>query len=443
MKKSLQSCMWDIYKDYKEHKLIGIYSFYSPVLVVTDPDVLRQITVRDFNNFGGGAMEVDMNVDPMMGINPFSTPDLETWKERRGFHVSLLTPSKLKPLPDMMVIIGRNMIDFIKHSNDRAVKVKEISDFLAIDAVASYSYGYEPTAFTDPENAFRKYSRETLFTPESLFAINSAFLFPKVAKLLSYRTVSKDSENFFVSTCKRMLNFREKNPSNRKDFFEHMAKYNKKLLEEGKEECTDIEIAGHCVTVYLDSFFTTSSGLSYFILELSEHPDIQEKLREEIYSAGREMEEFDYDKVNSLAFLQMALSESLRLHPPVPVSARICLKTSEVEGVKIEKGTKVLLPYSAFHQDPQYYPEPEKYNPERYLSEDSLKKGTLFPFGDGPRMCLGHRYATLVIKTAIIYLLLNFKISPDVKKDDKTPDKLFPFDTPDDTTKVIFHPLKN
>lgn len=444
LKRTLDSFAWEIYEKHKQQKLVGIYSFYKPVLIATDADLIRQIIVKDFTSFSGPPVEVDMKLDPVFGVNPFAAPDIEKWKEIRGLHVPLLTPSKLKSIPDLMVKIGHNMLKYIKKNESSAFKVKDICELIAIDTAISFSYGYEPTAFTDPENPFRKYARD-LFTEESALAINSYFLYPKLSKLLRYRAIKKEAEDFFVSFCKKMLELRRNCPSDRQDFFEHMIKLNMKRKEEGKTVFTDAEIAYHCMTTYVDSFFTTASSFGYLLMELSTHPDIQDELREEILSVGDKMEDFDYDKVNSLSLLQMALSESLRMHPPVLVSARKCSKTCQLAGKEIEAGTFVLLPYSALHRDPKYFPEPEKYNPKRYLSEDSHVKGALLPFGDGPRMCIGHRYAQILIKLGIVYLLLNFKILPEKKAEGKREkkDDLFPFAAPNEDAIVIFEPLAN
>lgn len=442
MKTTLQAYVWDLYKKHKEHKLVGIYGFYNPILIVTDPNIIKQIIVKDFNSFSGSAVDVDMKLDPVFAINPFSISDMETWKEMRGLHVSLLSPSKLKSMPDLMMKIGPKMINFIKKSENGTVKVKDVSELLAIDTVTIFSYGLEPTAFTDPENCFVKHARD-FFTKESSFAMNGYVLFPRLVRLLSYRSITKEGEEFFISFCKKMVDYRKKNPSNRLDFFEHMAKVNKKRQEEGKKIISVTEIGLHCMTAYLDSFFTTASTFGYFLMEISKNPEVQDRLRDEIFAVGKKIEDFDYDKVNSLTFMQMALTESLRMHPPVTLASRACSKSCEVAGKKIQAGTRILLPYVGLQMDPDYYPEPQKYMPERYLCEDSLVKGTLLPFGDGPRMCLGFRYAQILIKVGIIYLLLNFRIFLEKKVGGKNEKKeFFVLDTPSENLNVTFEPLE-
>ena len=86
-------------------------------------------------------------------------------------------------------------------------------------------------------------------------------------------------------------------------------------------------------------------------------------------------------------------SETLRKHPPVGMVPRLCNKTYEVSGTDliIEKGIKVLIPIQAIHHDPQYYPEPEKFDPDRFLEKNKKFRDscTFLPFGDGPRVCIG------------------------------------------------------
>lgn len=85
--------------------------------------------------------------------------------------------------------------------------------------------------------------------------------------------------------------------------------------------------------------------------------------------------------------------ETLRKHPPIPTFPRRCNKAYQVPGTKLvlEPGTLVEIPVQAIHRDPEYYPEPEKFDPERFSPENRAKRPqyTFLTFGDGPRYCIG------------------------------------------------------
>lgn len=87
------------------------------------------------------------------------------------------------------------------------------------------------------------------------------------------------------------------------------------------------------------------------------------------------------------------LSETLRKYPPLPILNRICTKEYKVPGTDtvLEKGVRVMIPVMGIQRDPEYYPDPETFDPDRFSEENrkNIKPFTFIPFGDGPRVCIG------------------------------------------------------
>jgi cytochrome P450 family 6 len=87
------------------------------------------------------------------------------------------------------------------------------------------------------------------------------------------------------------------------------------------------------------------------------------------------------------------LTETLRKYPPVPAVTRECTKTTKLAGtdITVEKGIQLVLPILALHHDPKYYPDPERFDPERFSEEEKKKRPqfSYLPFGEGPRLCIG------------------------------------------------------
>ena len=113
------------------------------------------------------------------------------------------------------------------------------------------------------------------------------------------------------------------------------------------------------------------------------------------------------------------------MHSPAFFTFRICTEpvTLEFEGQKasIEKGINVYIPVHQLHHDPKFYNEPETFKPERFDPENGgtkafRDKGVFLPFGDGPRMCLGVKFANIQSKAAITSVIRNFEISCKTQK---------------------------
>ncbi len=147
---------------------------------------------------------------------------------------------------------------------------------------------------------------------------------------------------------------------------------------------------------FIAGFDTSSTLLSFMAYELCVNPDIQQRLYEEIEETHRSLngKTLTYDVVQNMKYLDMVVSETLRLWPPAPNTDRECVKDYNHDDGQckftIEKGAVLLIPIIGLHLDEKYWDNPTKFNPERF-SDDNKKNitpGTYLPFGVGPRNCI-------------------------------------------------------
>ncbi|KAF4519366.1 hypothetical protein B566_EDAN011372 [Ephemera danica] len=173
---------------------------------------------------------------------------------------------------------------------------------------------------------------------------------------------------------------------------------------------SDDDIAAQAFLFFLAGFETVSILLSFLTHELAVNPEIQERLRAELDATiAAQGGKLTYESVHNMQYLDMVVSETLRKNPPAPITDRTCTKNYIVPGtdVLIEEGSSILLPIYALHHDPEFFPEPEKFDPERFSKENkkNIRPYTYLPFGSGPHNCLGMRLALLEVKLCICYIL--------------------------------------
>lgn len=170
---------------------------------------------------------------------------------------------------------------------------------------------------------------------------------------------------------------------------------------------------------FLAGFDTVSSAMYFMAYALSIYPNVQQKLQREVEGLVAKLDGRlpTYEEIQNLSYLDMVLSETLRMFPPVPFLDRRCNQATTIENsdgtkVELQPGDGILFPVSSIHHDPKYYPKPEEFLPERFSHEnrDSIKPFSYLPFGVGPRNCIGSRFALMEAKALFFSILSNFTI---------------------------------
>ena len=148
---------------------------------------------------------------------------------------------------------------------------------------------------------------------------------------------------------------------------------------------------------------------------LATNPDIEDRLYNEVSAAMGADGEIDYDRLHSLTYLDACISETLRLFPPVPRLDRECntdMKLGDSQ-IRLQKGQIAEILVYAMHHNPDYFPDPSHYRPDRFLPDNKhlIIPYSYMPFGNGPRNCIGMRFALMEIKLAMAHMLTRFKFT--------------------------------
>jgi cytochrome P450 len=171
------------------------------------------------------------------------------------------------------------------------------------------------------------------------------------------------------------------------------------------------EIRNEIMTLLLAGHDTTAASLIWMLYELARNPELQRRARAEVDQVVGQRG-IAYDDVSQLELLDRTLKETLRLHPPaIGVFLRQAMEDVEILGWRLRKGDLAGAYSWVVHRDPRWFPEPERFDPDRFLPERSqqLPQGAYFPFGAGPRMCIGMGMATLETLVVTATLLRRFE----------------------------------
>ncbi|KAK9509248.1 hypothetical protein O3M35_006603 [Rhynocoris fuscipes] len=424
IEKTIGETLAEFYRNTNGKQLVGFYSPFEPMLLIKDPELIKLILVKEFNNFHDNGFVMSKDVDPLLGNNPFSIRGLQEWKHVRGIHTPTQSLARIKNFIPNLAKVAENFVKYLCNKNGEPVEMKTTSRYFTVDSVAICAFGIESDSFFDGNSSLKEYTNGELFGTSSegnCACLSALFLPPIIDKIFRWRTMSKKVERFFIEMVKTIINHRKNNCIERNDLIQHLMVLDDKANLEQSKRFTDSELAAHCMTFFIDGVETSSSFLTFTLFEIAANIDIQNKLRNEIKSIIKDENviNMDYDKLCSLNYLDSVLSESLRKYPLVNFLSRICIRETTINGLNIQPGIKLFIPTLGLHMDPEYYPQPEKFLPERFSNENrtKLNKFVYLPFGEGPRICLGYKFALTQVKMAIVTLLLNFHL--DLPAEDK------------------------
>ncbi|XP_069699149.1 cytochrome P450 4C1-like isoform X2 [Periplaneta americana] len=191
------------------------------------------------------------------------------------------------------------------------------------------------------------------------------------------------------------------------------------LIEKMEEKIITLEDVGdELVIMFAAGTETVASTMAFMCAILAKHPEVQEKIMEEQKMMfGDSQRSATFNELQSMKYLGMAIKETLRLYPIIPVFGRKLRKDYELGGHILPAGANVMVYLETIYRNPEIFPEPDKFDPNRFLPEVVSERHSFsfLPFGAGSRNCIGYKYGMLQIKAVMSRLLRRYKILPGNK----------------------------
>ncbi|KAK9498583.1 hypothetical protein O3M35_003183 [Rhynocoris fuscipes] len=169
-------------------------------------------------------------------------------------------------------------------------------------------------------------------------------------------------------------------------------------------------------TFMFEGHDTTSVAISFALVQISKHKDVQDKIYDEVASlveSGADIS--SYESLQMMKYLECVIKESLRLFPSVPFIGRELFEDVYLpSGYTVPKGTLLLISVYLLHRNEKYFPNPDVFNPDNFLYESNNERHpyAYIPFSAGPRNCIGQKFAMLELKSVLAKIILEFEIEP-------------------------------
>jgi cytochrome P450 family 3 subfamily A len=383
--------------------IYGTYDWLTPILIVGDPDAIREVLVKDFQSFPNHK-PFRFGI-PIFDMNLFSLDGGEDWKRIRSIVSPTFTSGKLRGMDQIV----HEAIDLLKKNLTKAVKdgkpvnLRTIYNAMSFDVIVRCAYGAKVDVISDPNNPILT-NLENLFSGrwEQVVAMKA----PSVAKLLGVHELAMKPFRFFEDMSQKLFDDRQNSGGAVKnDFLQLMIEASKNQAE--NKSISKLEMMAQSLIFLIAGFDTTATTMACSAYHLAKNPDVQAKLTAEV----SKIKDVNHDTVMELKYLEAVLKEVLRLSPPGIRVERQCVAKTQVGKVVVEPGVIISVPVFAVHRDPQQFKDPETFNPDRFLDggEDvNHHPYAYLPFGGGPRMCIAQRFALMEAKMALALVMQKF-----------------------------------
>ena len=391
--------------------LVEIARDYGPVcsfrlgprrcLLVSDPDLIEQVLVHDAKNyvkhFGARYYK------PLLG-NGLVTSEGDFWLRQRRLSQPAFLKARLPSYAPAMTELGEQMATGWEPGKrvDVADEMSRLTGAIALRTL------FGASSIRDQE----AYNRAHITALEVIHGrFRKLVPWPQWVPLPSHRRLAKALAHL-DSIVAGFIREGRSRPEPGDDLLSMLLR----ARDEDGSRMTDVQLRDEAMTLFLAGHETTALTLSWTWYLLAQHPAVEEKLAAE-WAAVLGDRLPTSDDLPRLAYTEHVIQEAMRVYPPVYLIGREPLTDVELGGYRVRKGTTVFFSQWVSHRDPRYFDDPEAFRPERWADglARRLPKYAYYPFGGGPRVCLGNSFAMMeaVLLLATIGRRWRFTLEPD------------------------------
>lgn len=369
------------------------------VCLVSHPDGIEYVLVKNQANF---LKSRDYRaLRPMLG-NGLLTSEGDFWQAQRKLIQPAFRHENIASYAQTMLDSASAMIAGWRDGETRDIHADMMS--LTLEIVAKCLFGSDVSGAAAGVGKALAVAME-MFIPQA----HIAFVWPERIPLLQTPRLRRANQHIKDVVC-AIVRERRVSPRSSNDLLQTLID----AQDEHGSRMTDDQLRDEIMTLFLAGHDTTANALSWTWYLLAQNPTVEEKLYAELRSVlgGRPLSPADLPR---LPYAEMVIKESMRIYPPAWGFGRRPVRDFELEGYRIPAGTNVFISQWITQRDPRFFPNPERFDPERWR-DDPIRRGLLprfayFPFGGGPRVCVGAGFAMMEATLLLAAVAQRFRIS--------------------------------
>jgi cytochrome P450 len=372
---------------------------HRKLIFTSDPEWVKGILQTNQKDFGRGRAYDELKL--ALG-NGLLVNEGESWMRQRRLAQPAFYKQRLNSLFDIMEVRGNQMVSDLQAQSGNEISIIELFWSVTSDIVIQSLLGGESSeenkSMQDAIQEIQEYLVERIRSPltKPMSFING--------KHTRFKKQLKQFDDW-------VYRFIERQRLEGKDDNNLLAMLMDAKDEDSGETMSTKQLRDEMITIYVAGHETSTFALSWTLYLLTCHPEIYAKAKAEVKQI-KDIENIGFQGIYTLTYLNQILMESMRIYPPAFVFGRRVLQDTVIDDTLLKKDDNIVVNVYGLHNDPNIWPNPDEFNPERFTAEaiKSRDKNAYIPFGGGPRMCIGNNFAIMEITMILAKLLYHFDL---------------------------------
>nr|ABX64440.1 cytochrome P450 CYP6AE9 [Bombyx mandarina] len=409
--------------------VVGAFFGTEPVLIPQDPEVIKTILTKDFYYFNGREISEHVHKE-LLSYNLFATYGDE-WKILRQNLTPIFSTAKLKSMFTLIEKCSKSFQNLLEDETkiSKELEVRTLMQRFTIECIGSCIFGVDTdTLGNDKMNPFKTVGSQLSDFSRFVFVKGIVrAIWPTLFYALGFKTLTTELD-IFKKLVNAVFTQRKHKPTTRNDFIDIILTWKNNNAITGDSigsfknsdktkfsiDVNDDLLLAQCLVFFAAGFETSAMTSSYTLHELAKNQRALKKACDEVDAyLLRHGNKINYDCVTELPYLEACIEETLRLYPVLGIITREVMEDYVLlDKIHLKKGDRIHVPVFHLHHNPEHFPNPEEYRPERFYGEEKrkVKPYTYLPFGEGPRICIGMRFAKMQSIAGLITILKKFRL---------------------------------
>jgi cytochrome P450 len=396
------------------------------VVVLSDSEAIAAVLRDRPDGFRRPAITSEVAAELGGEVGVFAAEG-DAWRQQRRMVMHAFSPAAIKAYFDRLAQVAQRLERRWTAADGRAVDLSGDLKRYAVDVIAGLAFGADVNTVETGEDALQSHVETVMsgIARRSLMPIPywRWFRLPADRRLERSVAAVREATDRFIADARAAL---AAEPALR----ERPANLLQAMLaaaDQPDSGVDDAAIAGNVSTMLLAGEDTTSSALAWLVWLLARNPDALRRARDEVLRHAPDPSALTPEQVGALDYLDACAMEAMRLKPPAPFLPLQALRDTKVMDVMLPKDTLLWCVMRHDSVDASVFPDPQRFDPERWLQGGGADRQAALPFGAGPRMCPGRYLSLMELKVAMAMLLARFEIVEVHARDRAAPEEVMGF----------------